>query len=563
MGVMEKLWTYLKPYKKESILAPLFKLLEACMDLMVPLIVAHMINSGIATKNMSVILSNVGLLILLALLGIGFSVTAQWFAAKASVGFTTRLRRAVFCHIQSFSYQNLDEINSDTLITRLTSDMNQVQNGLNLTLRLLLRSPFIVLGSMLLAFTIDVKSALVFVVAIPLLSLVIFYIMFRSVPLYRKVQEKLDDLLSHTRENLLGVRVIRAFRTEEEQVSRFDQTNQALTQHNLIVGKLSALMNPLTYVLINIATMFLIYIGAIQVNVGVLAQGNVVALYNYMLQIVVELVKMATLMVTLNRSIACIVRINDVLETQPTMRQGTDDVSSLDVTFDDVSFQYHGASESSLSHISFEAPYGSVTGIIGATGSGKSTLVSLLAHFYEVSSGTILLGQKDISNLDVMSVVGVVPQKAVLFEGTVRDNLLWGKKDASDEELWAAIEMAQASEVVSSLDQYVEQGGRNLSGGQRQRLCIARALVKKPSILILDDSASALDYLTESRLRKALTSLSCSLFIVSQRATSLLFADQILVLDDGQLVGKGTHKDLLDTCVVYQEICESQEVDYA
>lgn len=580
---MKKLFPFLRPYRKESILAPLFKLLEALMDLIVPLVIADIIDRGIANGDKVYILERFIFLLLLAVVGLAFSITAQWFAAKASVGFATDLRQKLFDHIQSLSYSRVDTLGTDTLITRMTSDMNTLQNGVNMVLRLLLRSPFIVLGAMVCSFFIDVKSALVFVVAIPILSLVIYGLMALSIPLYRKVQAKLDRVLGLTSENLTGVRVIRAFCREEDEVASFDFANEELTHLNLLVGRISALMNPVTYVLINVATVVLIQVGAIRVNAGVLETGAVVAMYNYMAQMIVELIKLANLIVTINRALACGDRVAQVLDINPGMefpeelishateRDGAEDnqaASASDaVHFSHVSFCYEGGGDEALTDIEFTAKRGETIGIIGGTGSGKSTLVNLIPRFYDVTEGAVEvdgINVKDYPKNGLTDRIAMVPQKAVLFEGSIRDNLTMGLTGVSDEDLWKALETAQAKEVVEGkdgkLDAGVEQNGRNFSGGQKQRLTIARALARKPEILVLDDSSSALDFATDAALRKAINNLEGDLtvFIVSQRTSSIRNADQILVLDDGKLVGKGSHDELLKTCEVYQEIHASQ-----
>lgn len=580
---MKKLFPFLRPYRKESILAPLFKLLEALMDLIVPLVIADIIDRGIANGDKVYILERFIFLLLLAAVGLAFSITAQWFAAKASVGFATDLRQKLFDHIQSLSYSRVDTLGTDTLITRMTSDMNTLQNGVNMVLRLLLRSPFIVLGAMVCSFFIDVKSALVFVVAIPILSLVIYGLMALSIPLYRKVQAKLDRVLGLTSENLTGVRVIRAFCREEDEVASFDFANEELTHLNLLVGRISALMNPVTYVLINVATVVLIQVGAIRVNAGVLETGAVVAMYNYMAQMIVELIKLANLIVTINRALACGDRVAQVLDinsgmefpeeliSHATERDGAEDnqaASAEDaVHFSHVSFCYEGGGDEALTDIEFTAKRGETIGIIGGTGSGKSTLVNLIPRFYDVTEGAVEvdgINVKDYPKNGLTDRIAMVPQKAVLFEGSIRDNLTMGLTGVSDEDLWKALETAQAKEVVEGkdgkLDAGVEQNGRNFSGGQKQRLTIARALARKPEILVLDDSSSALDFATDAALRKAINNLEGDLtvFIVSQRTSSIRNADQILVLDDGKLVGRGSHDELLKTCEVYQEIYASQ-----
>lgn len=566
---MKKLAFYLREYRKESVLGPLFKLLEAFFDLLVPLVVAYIIDYGIGEKRTDRIGWMCALLVGLALVGLACSITAQFFAAKASVGCATRLRHALFAHIQRFAYQDLDRVGGSTLITRLTSDINQIQNGLNLALRLLLRSPFVVFGSMVMAFTIDVPSALIFAVAIPVLCIVVFGIMLLSIPLYRKVQAGLDRILNTTRENLTGVRVIRAFCKEESEKEEFGRQNETLTAMQKFVGRLSALMNPVTYVIINAATIWLIWQGAVQVDSGALTQGSVVALYNYMAQILVELIKMASLIISITKAVACAQRVEKVLDTEPSMEAPSGSSSAVPnnaapmVSFHDVSMTYPGAGAPSLSHVSFSAWPGETIGIIGGTGSGKSTLVNLIPRFYDATDGQVeILGQnvKDLPLSHLRDTIGVVPQKAVLFAGSIRENMQWGKKDAGDEDIYKALDIAQAREIVEKkeggLDFEVEQGGRNLSGGQRQRLTIARALLRDPSILILDDSASALDFATDAALREALRTLrgSSTVFLVSQRTMSLRSADRILVLDDGELVGSGTHEELLKTCRVYQEI---------
>ena len=593
---MRSLAVYLKNYKKESILAPFFKFLEVVFDLIVPVIIAQIIDVGIANHDNGYIIQRFFILILMAAFGLTCSITAQFFAAKASVGFATRLRQAVYDHVQRLSFTELDTLGTDTLITRLTDDINQIQNGLNMGLRLLLRSPFIVLGSMVMAFTIDFKCALVFAVAIPFLFLVVFVIMFLSIPLFKKVQGKLDTVTGLTRENLTGVRVIRAFCREKEAVQEFDSRNQELTKLNLFVGRLSALLNPVTYVLINIATVILIQKAGVEVNLGGMQQGQVVALYNYMAQMIVELIKLASLIITLNKSAACAGRVADILKVKSTMNYPAASTATSDsdksvqksgsvaesisasssynagnsenvVVFDDVTFEYSKAGAPSLSHISFSVKKGQTVGIIGGTGSGKTTLVNLISRFYDASKGTVLLDGQNIDNYaknDLRSKIGVVPQKAALFKSTIRDNLKWGREDATDEDLWQALTTAQGKEVVEvkpgQLDFELEQNGKNLSGGQKQRLTIARALVKKPEILILDDSASALDFATDAALRKSLNRLDWNVttFLVSQRSSSIQQADLILVLDNGTLAGKGTHAELLRTCDTYREIYFSQ-----
>ena len=569
---MKKLASYLKRYTKESILAPLFKLLEVVFDLMVPLVVARMINIGVAGNDRGYMVRCFLLLILMALLGLAASITAQFFAAKASTGFAADLRQAVFDHIQGFSFTELDTLGADTMITRLTDDINQVQTGVNMGLRLLLRSPFVVFGAMIMAFTIDVSCAWVFAVVIPVLFVAVFAIMLSSIPLYRKAQSALDRVTCLTRENLTGVRVIRAFCREDHSVREFDESSQALTKLNEFVGKISALLNPLTYVLINLAAVVLIDRAAIRVNIGSIAQGDVVALNNYMLQITVELIKLASLIITLTKSMACAGRVAGVLEQPTSMtypeknarpRENGDEA----VRFDRVNFTYRNAGAPSLTDISFCAGKGQTVGIIGGTGSGKSTLISLIPRFYDAASGTVCLdgcNVKEYTQQALCRKVAVVQQRSVLFQGTIRDNLRWGNENASDEELWQALEVAQAREIVEGkegqLDFRLEQGGRNLSGGQKQRLSIARALVKKPEILILDDSSSALDFATDAALRSAIHGLGggVTTFLVSQRIACIRQADQILVLDNGSLAGVGTHEELLESCGLYQEIFDSQ-----
>ena len=571
---MKKLASYLKRYTKESILAPLFKLLEVVFDLMVPLVVARMINIGVAGNDRGYMVRCFLILILMALLGLAASITAQFFAAKASTGFAADLRQAVFDHIQGFSFTELDTLGADTMITRLTDDINQVQTGVNMGLRLLLRSPFVVFGAMIMAFTIDVSCAWVFAVVIPVLFVAVFAIMLSSIPLYRKAQSALDRVTCLTRENLTGVRVIRAFCREDHSVREFDESSQALTKLNEFVGKISALLNPLTYVLINLAIVALLYVGSIEINVGGMASGDVIALVNYMNQILVELVKLANLIVQISKALACAGRVQAVLDTKPGMTfpakllgEVPADKTGDAVRFDHVGLTYAGAGAPSLTDISFTAKKGQTIGVIGGTGSGKSSLVNLIPRFYDATEGSVEIFGRPVASYPrdaLRGRVAVVMQKAQLFGGTIRSNLLWGNKDATDADLWAALETAQAANFVRAkplgLDEPVEQGGRNLSGGQKQRLTIARALVGKPDILILDDSASALDYATDAALRKALAALpgDLTVFIVSQRAASLQHADQIIVLDDGRMVGLGRHAELLESCPVYKEIYESQ-----
>lgn len=568
---MKKLLTYLKKFKKESILSPLFKLLEALLDLFVPLVVANIINKGISSRDNTYIISQFVLLIVMAIVGLAFCIVAQYFAAKASVGVCTDLRQDLFDHIQKLSYAKLDEYGSDSFITRLTSDINQIQTGLNLALRLLLRSPFIVLGAMIMAFTINIPCAIIFVIVIPLLSIAIFGIMLASIPMFKKVQKALDNILTSVRENLTGVRVIRAFCREENEIKEFDEKNDILTKLNEKVGRLSALMNPITYALINIATIILIYCGAIQVNIGNIASGDVVALYNYMAQIVVELIKLATMIITIDKSLACADRISNVLDIEPGM-DFVSDYTKVEtenaICFDHVSFTYQSNSSPSIEDVSFVAKKGQTIGIIGGTGSGKSTIIDLIPRFYDATDGTVEVNGIDVKKYPkgkLIDEIGIVPQHAVLFQGTIRENLKYGNSEASDEEIWQALEIAQAKEIVEKkegqLDYKIEQNGRNLSGGQKQRLTIARALVKKPSILILDDSASALDFATDAKLRQAISKLTMTVVIVSQRTSSIKHSDHILVMDDGLLVGIGKHDELMKSCSVYQEIYYSQFPD--
>lgn len=572
---MKKLLVYLKDYKKESILGPLFKLLEASFELIVPLVMATIIDAGVKNADKAYIMKMCLVLVLLAVIGLTCSITAQYFAAKAAVGFSTKLRHALFEHIESLSFAEMDEVGTSTLMTRMTSDVNQVQNGVNLFLRLLLRSPFIVFGAMIMAFTVDVKAALVFVVAIPLLSIVVFGIMLVSIPLFKKVQGALDGVLGITRENLTGSRVIRAFNKEETEIGKFNEKNDALTKIQLYVGRISALMNPVTFVIVNMATLVLIWKGAIRVDNGFITQGEVVALVNYMSQILVELVKLANLIININKSIACGNRIQTILELQPSVTDekaiSAQNNSSMDssyaVEFDHVGLAYGKVKEEALTDIHFSVKKGQTIGIIGGTGSGKSSVVNLIPRFYDVTSGSVKVNGKDVREYtlsDLRSKVGTVFQKAVLFKGTIRENLQWGNPDATEEEMQQALAVAQAKEFVDTkeggLDYEIEQGGKNLSGGQRQRLTIARAVVKKPEILILDDSASALDFATDAKLRMAIREMEgeMTVFIVSQRAASLQYADQIIVLDDGHIAGMGTHQELLQNCEVYQEIYYSQ-----
>ena len=573
---MKRLMMYLKDYKKESILAPLFKLLEAFFELLVPLVMANIIDYGISNRNMGYIGKMGLLLLLLGVVGLASSITAQFFAAKAAVGFSTQLRQALFDHIEDLSFTDIDKAGTSTMITRMTSDVNQVQSGINMTLRLFLRSPIIVFGAMIMAFTIDVKCALIFVVAIPLLSVVVFGIILSTIPMYKKVQSKLDQVLGITRENLTGVRVIRAFHQEAKEADRFRENNEALSAMQIFVGKISACMNPVTYIIVNGAIIALIYTGAVQVNIGNLSQGEVVAIINYMNQILVELVKLANLIVTMTKALACADRVASVFDIGADAAYvGAQDQELADkvdkkapfLDFKHVSLTYQGAGAPTLQDMNFTVNRGDTVGIIGGTGSGKTSLVNLIPGFYPATEGEILLEGRDIrtmSDEELRGRIGVVPQKAVLFKGTIRSNLQWGKPDATEEEMWKALELAQASEVVDGkpgkLDATVAQNGKNFSGGQRQRLTIARALVRNPEILILDDSASALDYATDAKLRAAIRTLEdkTTTFIVSQRASTIRHADKIIVLDDGEIAGMGTHDELLKDCTVYQEIYYSQ-----
>ena len=567
---MRKLLRFLKDYKKESILSPLFKLLEASFELFVPLVMAAIIDTGIGNKDGGFILKMCGILILLAIVGLTCSITAQYFAAKAAVGFATKVRHALFDHIQKLSYTEMDTAGTDTMITRMTSDINQAQSGVHMVLRLFLRSPFIVFGAMIMAFTIDVKAALIFVVTIPVLSVVVFGIMIITIPLFRRVQASLDKVLGVTRENLTGSRVIRAFNKEQEEIADFDESNERLTDVQLFVGKISALMNPLTYIIINVALVILIWTGAIQVNIGKISQGEVVALVNYMSQILVELVKLANLIITVTKAIACGNRVQSIFEMETSMVDGNGskkEDTGYTVEFRNVSMRYKGAGADTLTGIDFKAKPGDTIGIIGGTGSGKSSVVNLIPRFYDVTEGQVMVDGMDVREYkitDLRDKIGIVPQKAVLFAGTVRSNLAWGKEDATEEEMQQALSVAQAAEVVDKkdgkLDAEVEQGGKNFSGGQKQRLTIARALVKQPEILIMDDSSSALDYATDAKLRQAIHNMPNrpTVFIVSQRAASIMYADKIIVLDDGTVAGTGTHEELLKDCSVYQEIYYSQ-----
>ena len=558
----------MKGYGKESVLAPLFKMLEASFELMIPLVVAAIVDKGIYGSDQGYIVKMCLVMVALGVIGLVCAVTAQYFAARAAVGVAAKMRHQVMERILSLSYTQLDKLGTSTLVTRMTSDVNQVQNGVNLALRLLLRSPFVVFGAMIMAFTIDARAALIFVVLIVLLCLVVFGIMLITMPMYRKVQEGLDGVTSATRQNLSGVRVLRAFCKEAAEVEAYEACTQTLTKRQQLAGRISGLMNPVTFVMVNLAVIVLIHVGAIQVYSGVLTQGLVIALYNYMTQILVELIKMANLIITMTKAGACAKRIEAVCAIEPDLTLGTKKPTGVGkVEFRDVSATYEGASEPSLEHISFTAEPGQTIGIIGSTGSGKTTLVQLIPGLYRPTSGQVLIDGVDITDLDAKALrnqIGMVPQKAVLFYGTVRQNLLWGREEATDEELWQALRTAQADKVVQekpgALDTQVSQGGTNFSGGQRQRLTIARALVRKPSLLILDDSASALDYATDAALRSSIRNMENppTTFVVSQRAASVRFADQILVLDDGKLVGQGTHEELLRSCEVYREIYHSQ-----
>lgn len=578
---MKELLVYIKEYTKECILGPFFKLLEACFDLAVPLVMASVIDKGIASGDKGYIFKYGGILILLAVIGLTCSITAQFFAAKAAAGFAANVRYALFKHIESLSFTEMDGIGTSTMITRMTSDINQLQSGVNMALRLFLRSPFIVFGAAVMAFTIDVKAAVVFVIVIPLLAIVIFGIMLASMPLFKKVQARLDNVMGITRQNLTGVRVIRAFNKEAAEIENFADGNGKLAAMQLFVGRISALANPVTYVMVNIALIALLWTGGIQVDAGNLTQGEIVALVNYMSQILVELVKLANTIVLSTKAVACGGRVQAILAVQSSMEEGdysgngsmdTQDAKDrtkggLEIEFEHASMMYKGAGADSVSDISFTAGAGSVTGIIGGTGSGKSTLVNLIPRFYDVSEGCVKVGGRDVKSykLDTLrQAVGIVLQKSVLFRGTIRDNILWGNPDATDEEVTEALKAAQAWEIVQGkekgLDYVIEQGGRNLSGGQKQRLAIARALVRKPPVLVFDDSSSALDFATEAKLRKSLQELGYNptIFIVSQRTSSIQHADNILVLEDGALAGQGTHEELVNNCEVYKEIYNSQ-----
>ncbi len=578
---MKRLLSYMCAYKKESILGPLFKMLEASFELFVPLVVASMVDVGIANRSVSYVVRMGGLLLLLAVIGLTCSLTAQYFAAKAATGTATALRNNLFSHIGTLSYTEIDTIGTSTLITRMTSDINQVQNGINMTLRLLLRSPFVVFGAMIMAFTVDAHTAMVFAVTIPVLCVVVFGIMLISMPLYQSVQKQLDKVLLTTRENLMGVRVIRAFNRQANEREKFEEENGSLVKLQVFVGKISALLNPVTYVIINIATVSVIWVGAKRVDAGMISQGKVIALVNYMSQILVELIKMANLIILISKAVACMRRVDSVFAIESSIEEKTHENKTQDVKekkqeisaetakveFDHVDFTYAGAKSDSLTDISFKAMKGQTIGVIGGTGSGKSTLVNLIPRFYDVREGKVLIDGEDVRDLpltELRHTIGVVPQRAVLFKGTLRDNMRWGKESATDEEIWHALDVAQARDFIEAkgegLDLVIDQGGHNLSGGQRQRLTIARALVRDPQILIMDDSASALDFATDARLRKAIreNTKDMTVFIVSQRATTIRNADTILVLDDGKLAGMGSHKQLLKECDVYREICLSQ-----
>lgn len=569
---MKSIFKYMKDYKKESILAPLFKMLEASFELMVPLVMAAIIDSGIENGDTAYILKMGAVLVLLAAVGLISSVTAQYFSAKAAVGFATQLRNALFSHIQGLSYTELDTIGTSTLITRMTSDVNQIQNGVNLTLRLLLRSPFIVFGAMIMAFTVDVKAALIFVVTIPLLAIVVFGIMILSMPLYKKVQTALDKILGRTRENLAGARVIRAFCNEGAETEAFEKENELLLNTQVFVGKISAAMNPVTYIIVNVALVVLLWTDAVRVDNGIITQGAVVALVNYMSQILVELVKLANLIIQLTKAFACAKRVDAVFDVKPSMENGkSKEIGNVDsessIAFEHVCLTYSGAGDESLTDIHFSVKKGETLGIIGGTGSGKTSVVNLIPRFYDATKGTIFINGRDIREYDIetlRSSVGVVPQKAVLFKGTIRENLLWGNENATNEDLENALCISQAKEFVDTkegrLDFMIAQGGKNLSGGQKQRLTIARAIVRRPQILILDDSASALDFATDAKLRQAIKSMGTDMtvIIVSQRASSIQYADKIIVMEDGELAGIGTHEELLAGNEIYQEIYYSQ-----
>lgn len=569
---MKMIMRFLKDYKKECVLAPLFKMLEAIFELFVPLVVSSVIDKGIVNADKGYIMQMCFMLILLAIIGLVCAITAQYFSAKAAVGAATGMRHSLFAHIQTFSFTEMDTLGTSTLVTRMTSDINQVQNGINMVLRLFLRSPFIVFGAMIMAFTIDVKAALVFVAAIPVLALIVFGIMLATRPMYKNVQSGLDKILGITRENLTGVRVIRTFNKEQDEVKRFKNDNESLNRLQKFVGKISGLMNPLTYVVVNVSIIALIWIGGVRVNAGALTQGQVVALYNYMSQILVELIKLANLIITITKALACAGRIESVFDVTSGMADGSvkEAVAKEEqpgVEFKNVSLTYSGSGASSVEGINFKAMKGQTIGVIGGTGSGKSSLVNLIPRLYDATQGEVLVDGVNVKDYDIEALrnkVGIVMQKAVLFKGTIRENMWMGKKGATDEQIDEALEISQSKEFVDSkqgrLDYVIEQGGKNLSGGQRQRLTIARAIVRKPDVLILDDSASALDFATDAALRKAIRGMNNSptVFIVSQRAASLMYADLIIVLDDGQVAGMGTHDELLANCEVYKEIYESQ-----
>ena len=573
---MKNLLIYLKDYKKETVFGPLFKLLEASFELLVPLVMADIIDVGIANADKRYIVKMCLVMVALGIIGLACSITAQYFAAKAAVGFSTKLRHSLFKHIQSLSFSEMDDIGTSTMITRMTSDINQVQSGVNMVLRLFLRSPFIVFGAMIMAFTIDVKAALVFVVVIPLLSVVVFVIMAYSIPLYKKVQAALDNVLGITRENLTGVRVIRAFNKENEEIEKFGVAHDNLTGLQMFVGKVTAIMNPGTYIIINAGILALIYAGAIRVDAGYITQGQVVALVNYMSQILVELIKLANLIITVTKALACANRISSVLEIESTMNSPENPVkpgvSEYAVEFDNVSLRYNSSGEEALSNIDFKVKKGETVGIIGGTGSGKSSVVNMIPRFYDAFSGEVKVNGVNVKDYDMKDLrerVGIVLQKAVLFKGTIRENLMWGNDSAIDADIEKAIAASQSKEFVDNkegrLDYMISQGGKNLSGGQKQRLTIARAIVKNPEILILDDSASALDYATDAALRKSIRELenNPTVFIVSQRTSSIRSADKIVVLDDGKIVGIGTHDELLNTCDIYREINDSQQSEKA
>lgn len=569
---MKMIMRFLKDYKKECVLAPLFKMLEAIFELFVPLVVSSVIDKGIVNADKGYIMQMCFMLILLAIIGLVCAITAQYFSAKAAVGAATGMRHSLFAHIQTFSFTEMDTLGTSTLVTRMTSDINQVQNGINMVLRLFLRSPFIVFGAMIMAFTIDAKAALVFVAAIPVLALIVFGIMLATRPMYKNVQSGLDKILGITRENLTGVRVIRAFNKEQDEIKRFKNDNESLNRLQKYVGKISGLMNPLTYVVVNVSIIALIWIGGVRVNAGALTQGQVVALYNYMSQILVELIKLANLIITITKALACAGRIESVFDVTSGMADGSvkEAVAKEEqpgVEFKNVSLTYSGSGASSVEGINFKAMKGQTIGVIGGTGSGKSSLVNLIPRLYDATQGEVLVDGVNVKDYDIEALrnkVGIVMQKAVLFKGTIRENMWMGKKGATDEQIDEALEISQSKEFVDSkqgrLDYVIEQGGKNLSGGQRQRLTIARAIVRKPDVLILDDSASALDFATDAALRKAIRGMNNSptVFIVSQRAASLMYADLIIVLDDGQVAGMGTHDELLANCEVYKEIYESQ-----